>query len=285
MRLIFVHGRDQEGKDYETLQRTWQAALDAGFDAAGLPAIEGHEVAFPYYADALASMVAEIRSHLFGQFRTKGEEPQSDPLDAFEAQLLQELLGESALRSAPSRPIEKGLQNSAFAQALARAADMSWFGTGVLTAMTQDVSVYLNNPVVAKRVDDFVASAIGAEPCVVVAHSLGSVVAYRVLRQMGANAQVRLLVTVGSPLGLVTIRKKLSPPARAFPAGVTSWLNAYDPTDIVSLHPLDETTWPVLPSITNLGSVKNHMENRHGISGYLDNPDVARDIYEALKAG
>jgi hypothetical protein len=282
MRLIFVHGRDQEGKDCQALQRIWQAALDAGLDAAGLPAIGAHEVAFPYYADALASMVAEIRSRPLGQFRTKGEESQSNPLDAFEAELLREILGESAIPAGLGRPIEKGLQNTALARALGRAADISWFGPGVLTAMTQDVSVYLNNPVVAKRVEDFVVPAIGSEPCVVVAHSLGSVVAYRVLRQLGASAKVRLLVTVGSPLGLATICKKLSPPARAFPAGVTSWLNAYDTADIVSLHPLDKTTWPVSPAIANISTVKNHMGNRHGISGYLDDPHVARAVYEAL---
>ena len=285
MRLIFVHGRDQEGKDCEALKRTWQAALDSGLDAAGLPAVKQHEVAFPYYADALASMVAEIRSPRSGAILTKGGEPQDDPFDSYEVELLQELLADSAPADGPGLAVEKGLQNSTLAHALGRAADRSWFGPGVLTMMTRDVSIYLNNPVVAKRVDDFVAPVIGTEPCVVVAHSLGSVVAYRVLRQLGANAQVRLLVTVGSPLGLNTVRKKLSPPARTFPGGVKSWVNAYDPTDIVSLHPLDETTWPVSPAIANISTVKNHMDNRHGISGYLDDPDVAHAVYEALNAG
>ena len=37
------------------------------------------------------------------------------------------------------------------------------------------------------------------------------------------------------------------------------------------------------PSITNKTNVNNHTDNRHGIVGYLDDPDVAKKIYQALR--
>jgi len=265
------------------LLKTWTEALDVGLDAAGLPSIREHEVIFPYYADDLTAMVNEIRSAPAPGVNTKGSVPLEAALDSIQIALLQEILGEKAA-AAQEKALHKGVQNTAIAIALARVADRSAFGPGLLVKVTEDVSIYLQHQVVAKRVNEFVALAIGAQPCVVVAHSLGSIVAYRVLRELGMGAQVRRLITLGSPLGLHTVRKLLSPPARTFPGGTISWFNALDSADIVALHPLDEITWPISPAIENHASVKNHTSNHHGISGYLDDPTVARAIYEALNA-
>jgi hypothetical protein len=285
MRLIFVHGRDQQGKERQALQRVWTEALDVGLDAAGLPGIREHEVVFPYYADDLIAMVKEIRAAPAPGVNAKGGASRDAGLDSVQIELLQEMLGQDAVAAvAQEEALQKGVQNTAAALALARLADRSAFGPGLLTKVTEDVSIYLQHQVVAQRVNALVAPAIGTQPCVVVAHSLGSIVAYRVLRELGAAAQVRRFITVGSPLGLHTVRKLLSPPARTSPAGVRSWFNAFDPADIVALHPLDEAAWPVSPAITNHPSVKNHMGNHHGISGYLDDPTVARAIYDALNA-
>lgn len=283
MRLILIHGRDQQGKDCQALQKVWTEALDVGLDAAGLPGIGEHEVVFPYYADNLTAMVNEIKSATAPLVNVKGSESTSAVLDSVQIALLLEVLGKDALAAiSQEEALHKGLQNTAAAIALARIADRSALGQGFLTKLTEDVSTYLQHQVVAKRVNDLVALAIGTQACVVVAHSLGSIVAYRVLRELGAAAQVRRLITVGSPLGLHTVRKLLSPPARTFPAGVGSWFNAFDPADIVALHPLDEVAWPISPAIENHARVKNHMDNRHGISGYLDDQEVARAIYEGL---
>lgn len=285
MRLIFVHGRDQQGKDRQALQKVWTEALDVGLDAAGLPSIREHEIVFPYYGDHLIAMVNEIRNAAAPGVNTKGSATQDAGLDSVQIALLQEMLGEDgAAAVAKEESVHKGAQNTAIAIQLARLADRSAFGPGLLTKVTEDVSIYLQHHVVAKRVNDFVAPAIGAQPCVVVAHSLGSIIAYRVLRELGVAAQVRRLITLGSPLGLHTVRKLLSPPARTFPGGTASWFNALDPADIVALHPLDEATWPISPAIANHVSVRNHTSNHHGISGYLDDPTVARAIYEALNA-
>jgi len=109
-----------------------------------------------------------------------------------------------------------------------------------------------------------------------------TIVTYRVLRDFAKKVSVRGLVTVGSPLGLTTVRNHLAPPALAMPAGVAKWHNAFDPRDVVALEPLDTSTWNIKPLIENKGDVDNFTDNRHGISGYLDDPKVARWIFDAL---
>lgn len=100
------------------------------------------------------------------------------------------------------------------------------------------------------------------------------------LREDPRARQVPLYITVGSPLGVRSIRDQLKPLKSPKPA--KAWYNAYDERDLVALYPLDRDNFPVTPAITNDGKVKNHTDNRHGVVGYLDDPAVAKAIYDAL---
>jgi hypothetical protein len=155
--------------------------------------------------------------------------------------------------------------------------------------VTHDVYRYLRDSAIRETIDDGVAAAItpGVET-VIVGHSLGSVVAYRLLRQAGQQLgwTVPLFVTVGSPLGITEIRKSLQRvgPTRC-PACVSRWFNAMDERDIVALYPLDTDYFPLdpaRPAIENKTDVRNKTNNRHGIAGYLDDKDVAKRIYDAV---
>ncbi len=83
----------------------------------------------------------------------------------------------------------------------------------------------------------------GGGPFVIVAHSQGSMIAYDVLigltEEERKRCDIRLLVTIGSPLGLkevqdqltvLTGQKRLAPPK-----GVPRWINVADPLDPVAL--------------------------------------------------
>jgi hypothetical protein len=63
---------------------------------------------------------------------------------------------------------------------------------------------------------------------------------------------------------------------------VKKWFNAMDERDIVALYPLSKKYFQVTPQIENKTDVQNPTENRHGISGYLGDPEVARRIHAAL---
>jgi hypothetical protein len=139
-------------------------------------------------------------------------------------------------------------------------------------------------------IDSGVSAAIspGVET-VVVSHSLGTVVAYNLLRQLGEGRgwKVPLFVTVGSPLAVTEIRKSvkaLAAPTQC-PKCAHAWFNAMDERDVVALYPLTSSQFPLdptTPAIENKTDVRNKTENRHGIAGYLDDKAVARKIFDAL---
>jgi hypothetical protein len=94
--------------------------------------------------------------------------------------------------------------------------------------------------------------------------------------------KVPLYVTVGCPLGVRSIRDQFRP--LRSPKPITAWYNAYDTRDVVVLYSLDAANFPVQPPIDNYGRVRNSTDNRHGIVGYLDDPDVAKHILDGLGA-
>ena len=146
----------------------------------------------------------------------------------------------------------------------------------------REVFAYLKYPTIAQEVDIIVRKAVvGEGPCVVVAHSLGSVVAYRVLISLAGEVDVRAFITLGSPLGLNAIRTKLPRPL-CMPHGVKKWQNAYDDRDVVALLPLDATRWAIRPPIENFDGVKNDTDNAHSISGYLNDRHLGQWVVDAL---
>jgi hypothetical protein len=182
--------------------------------------------------------------------------------------------------------IERGVLNNRFVQGLLRAVDRFVPGGSgaALGLATKDVYAYISNDVIRATINEGVVQAIKpGVPTVVVAHSLGSVVAYTILKAAGRTRgwEVPLLVTVGSPLSVTAIKKAVSP--NKHPECVGRWLNALDPRDTVALYPMDKANFPIDPLIENKLDVQNKTENRHGISGYLDDEVVAKRIFDALK--
>jgi subtilisin family serine protease len=82
--------------------------------------------------------------------------------------------------------------------------------------------------------------AAGGGPFIVIAHSQGSMIAYDVLRALKREeADVRLLVTIGSPLGMDEVQdvlKQIGGPLRV-PECVARWVNVAERLDPVALDP------------------------------------------------
>ena len=85
-------------------------------------------------------------------------------------------------------------------------------GQTTLEVFTRDVYIYTTKTAVRDEIDRTVAGALTDQPTVVVAHSLGTVVAYNVLRNDRRTLKIPLLVTVGSPLGVRSVRDQFRPP-------------------------------------------------------------------------
>ncbi len=93
-----------------------------------------------------------------------------------------------------------------------------------------------------ERMEDTVRRRLsaGGGPFIVVAHSQGTMIAYNVLRTLQrADADVRLFVTIGSPLGMDEVQdvlKELTGPLRV-PECVERWVNVAERLDPVAIDP------------------------------------------------
>jgi hypothetical protein len=288
--LILIHGRSQQGKKDDDLKGQWLAALQKGLAAADLDLeVPRDRVRLPFYGDTL-DQLTHGRIDV-DDVVVQGGEPDA-PAQLVVGAMAQDLvtsldLSEEEIRAAADDPAvaEMGPQNWPWVLAVIRAAERRLKGAGprLLELAVKDVHAYLSRPGVQTKIEGGVRKAFDEEDeCVVVAHSLGSVVAYNVLARRTGHEPwaVPSLVTVGSPLAVRPIVEALAPISR--PTGVDDWLNAYDPRDVVALHPLDPTYFPVQPGVENYDGVDNFTDNRHGIAGYLSDPVVARRIHDAL---
>ncbi|XVS61856.1 hypothetical protein ACQPYE_26655 [Actinosynnema sp. CA-299493] len=126
---------------------------------------------------------------------------------------------------------------------LVQLSNSSFFAGVALRTMVRDlkqVARYLTEPDVRGAARERVTRMLEADTRVVVAHSLGSVVAYEALCASPGHG-VRALVTLGSPLGIANlVFDRLDPPpvaARGAWPGDESlvWTNVADPGDVVAL--------------------------------------------------
>ena len=280
MHVLFVHGRAQGGKSEAALLSEWRKALDAGLASAGV-ALDAHvDFDMPFYGDILDDFVERAELPSPSDIVQMG-----GGADLGFEQFIQSALLEMSVaggvadaeiqREMPDGPQEMGPQNWEWVQAIVKVIDRKWpsFSGGTIERFLKDVYLYLDKPVVRKAVDATVEEKLTTNRTLVVGHSLGSVVAYNVLRRH--KIDIAGFVTIGSPLGIKVVSGKLGLPAN--PAE-SRWFNAYDERDIVALNPLDKIHFPVAPEIENFADVRNETPNRHGISGYLGDKTVAHQI-------
>ncbi|MER8565084.1 lipase family protein [Mesorhizobium sp. M0924] len=285
MRLMLVHGRSQGGKVPADLEATWMKTLREGLKKAGLEFPNNVEIDFPFYADRLDDFVKDYELPADPAFMPKGS-PVFDEYAAFKAQVVDEMRARLNISDAQVQaeagdlPAEKGPQNWAWAQAIVRLLDRHLTGVseGTIEIFLRDVFLYSRKAAVRSAINKIVEKSLSADTTVVVGHSLGSVVAYDVLRN--ASVKPPLFVTVGCPLGIRAIRSALG--TLINPAGTKGWYNAYDTRDVVALYPLDTDNFDVDPAIGNNGKVRNQTSNRHGIIGYLNDQSVAKEIREGF---
>jgi hypothetical protein len=296
MRLVLVHGINQQGQDPEHLKTTWIQDLEKGLGQYG--AFDAVDIEMPFYGDALVEAMALRPTGAIAQ----GPDPNEDQaMAAFLAEGLEEQAAAVGIKrkdisDEQQRPtagpsgavaVEQGFPMSRRINAIVSLLEQisPWRGDLAVRLLSQAYQ-YLRKPHVASAVDAKVRPALQKGPAVVVAHSLGTVVSFKLMRELaGAGVQplpVPLYVTCGSPLTLSTVQRAVQPPF-ATPTGVAHWLNVRDPDDFISLNRSLEHP-PYLGPIENLSDFKNPGEDAHAIPGYLSYAPLANAVAKALQA-
>jgi hypothetical protein len=242
MRLVLVHGRSQQGRDPAELESIWLDTLRRGAAKINRALPEGLDVAFPYYGDKLDELARQSDVPLTDDVQAKGS-PVNDDFLKFQAAVAESMRSRAGITDAQvqqefgTNTTEKGPQNWAWVQAITRALDR--YGGGMsqstIESFMRDVYLYTTRAGVRDEIDRIVGPALNERRCVVIGHSLGSVVAYNILRTDRRALNVQSYITVGCPLAIRAIRDQLRP--IGFPAHVNAWYNAFDPkTSLRFIH-------------------------------------------------
>lgn len=269
VRLLFVHGRGQGGENPSQLRSIWLATLSRGGRKLVRELPAELEVAFPYYGDTLDNFSRQFEIPLTSDIQTRGS-PVNEEFLRFQGEIAEALRLRAGITDAQvdqeygpnAKP--KGPLNWEWVQATLRALDK--YGPGasqrMLENFTRDVFLYTTRAGVRDEIDRIVAAALTEAPTVVVGHSLGSVVAYNVLRADRRLLQVPAFVTVARRSEFV--RSATCCPLR-FPSPASAWYNAFDDRDVVALYPLDMTNFPVTPMIENHAWVAGRIFDALGV--------------------
>ena len=162
-----------------------------------------------------------------------------------------------------------------------------------------DVEAYLFHPDTRGAVRDRLRALLvaGGGPYAVVSHSLGTVVAYDVLHEIGRAIDVPLWVTLGSPLGIEEVKDHLAEDLRAnrprrptVPPSVGLWRNFADPLDPVALDKSLGDDFAPRDERRDVRIVNEHRRrlwgfNPHSGVGYLGDAAVRETVRNAVRTG
>ncbi|AKC85799.1 hypothetical protein WQ53_02505 [Pseudoxanthomonas suwonensis] len=288
--MVLVHGINQQGKSAQKIQDDWLGALRATYARHGPdPLGKLSRIDAAFYGDTLEQLSS---ARVTSQAIALGAEDAPADFDEFAVDALKEM----ALRMGATEeqiqaevavtavPQGAGLHKK-WVKAISRVVEtVSPFrGTLALRVLGQ-AHAYIRNQHVHDEVNKLVRPIFeDDEPVIVVSHSLGTIVAYSLLREFARNGRPRqspLLITLGSPLGIDSVRKGFPKP-RTRPDNVQRWINGSDPEDFVALR-AELTQGNFGPGIENYPDFENGYDDPHSIAGYLGDPRVAKAIAEAI---
>ena len=156
----------------------------------------------------------------------------------------------------------------------------------------RDVHEFFFVPARRKVMEESVLERIrpGGGPFVVIGHSQGSMIAYKVLCDLeDAGVDVRLFVTIGSPLGLTEVKdvlkKLLDTNTLRVPSCVKAWLNVADLLDPVALDKSLSSEYRRNGSVEiddNLEWNKDSPRHPHSGTGYLATKPVRKAVKNAV---
>jgi len=290
MRMILIHGINQQTKSAQKILDEWMPILRTAYANQGIdPLARLSRVEAAFYGDTLEALSAnKIEDAAIAQ----GIDQTSGDFDAFAVDALREValrLGATEAEieaEAAQTAVPQGAGvNKKWVKALARIIErVSPFRGTVMLRVLAQAHAYIRNNYVRDEVNKLVRPLFeDDESMIVVSHSLGTIVAYSLLREFHQNGRPRaspLFLTLGSPLGIDSVRKGFPMP-RTRPADVTRWINGADPEDFVALRPA-LTAQNFGTGIENVDDIENGHDDPHAIVGYLSDTRITMAIANAI---
>jgi hypothetical protein len=250
----------------------WTRRIRVGLAESHHPDPESVSVRVAYYG------------HLYtdGKGTTEEFTAENADLDEFELELLT-AMATAADVVTPSTDTKFGLPSSVQALLLGL-VKTPYFGARATDAavwLIRQVRRYFGDAELRANIHKEIETAMADDTKVLVGHSLGSIAAYEALRAH-PEWPVRTLITLGSPLGLPGIMRRLSPPltpVNRWPGSVTTWVNVAAKEDPVALV---KHLGPLYDDRVQDRSARNTTIRGHDATQYLRTVHTARALRNAL---
>ena len=237
-RIVCVHGIAQELKSRESLLAEWAPSLCGGVSNAG-GHIEPSDIDMAFYG--LLFRPSGGKGGAETEIAIPNYKP-GDIEDPLEVQLLENMFDAVDETATDVGLAKSGVGPRSINRMLQVVSAVPYFGTktqSIVIWFLKQVRRYLTESAIRNAAQRSLTDRIAQDTQVIVAHSLGTVVAYEALCA-GHGPRVRTLITLGSPLGTPALLSRFIPPTvpgkASAPGAVEHWVNIADAADIVALR-------------------------------------------------
>lgn len=296
MKIIFIHGMNQQHYDEETLKQHWLNLFKTGLSHAEQNIeLKSLDIKLPFYGDLLTkhqlnnsldlnTILPKSLSHLHFPFHLwhntsiiEEHSPCITPLPCFNPEQSESLTQRLSVITALTK-------DHAFKELIMFLNHYPKLHETLMHKFLIETYLYLSNSDFMHEVHHRIMSHLHpSKDHIIVAHSLGTVIAYNLLHQFN-HFRVHRFITLGSPLAFKVIQEKLTLPISRPPQLHGDWFNFYSPDDFLTAFPLSEAPFNFEPPIINQ-AITTLVDKPHQITGYLAHPAVIKSIVDALKLG
>ena len=268
--LLYLHGTGQKVRSDE-----WYDALAAAFESFGLDPVplDSPRLVVPDYVDLLKNPPDRARRI---DFPTETPRPRRDRAEQAAVIADHQRRQAHAVR-------DLGLPGAGARMGLRRLGDTTAIA-GRLPGNLPDAIGYLRNqPLRAAILQRILSDLRTRRELVVVAHSLGSVIAIDLLGHLPSAMRIELLLTLGSPAGHLAVQGHN--PTRRLPTyfpyeQVRNWVNVLSPFDPVTASVGLARVFPAATDVRVILPV-----GRHSAKSYLSHRAVAQLVTAPFRPG
>lgn len=296
MKIIFIHGINQQNLDAVSFEKHWLEVFNIGLDRNNLNLdAEDFRFAFPFYGDILTSFnfknainldMARLNYNFFDKLPSfleryrKQEIPLQTTDDVpllphYEYDLNYSLKNKFLLLSQLAK-------DRALKEMVILLNHFPNLHESLVEKFVAEAYLYWYKPAFKQAIHDRITACFDPnEKHIVIAHSLGTVIAYNVLQELSADYHIERFITLASPLPFNVVQRHIHEPMSR-PQGLQGdWYNFYSRDDYLTTFPMVAPLFDFEPRIQNK-LITTFVDRPHEIIGYLQHPSVIRCIFEKI---
>lgn len=305
MKIIFIHGMNQQNYNAAALKQHWIDIFNQGLHYAQIPmSATDFDIEMAYYADLLLSyqstkLVSPARS---ATLSAHAPQVSPDPAELYlyapmqwllndqtdsKAQTAIPLLPQFLKQAHPDFPTRLSayaalLKDHLFKDLASLLDHFPNIHAHLIHEFLLETYLYLSDNEFMQAVHQRIQACFDPNQThLIVAHSLGSVIAYNFLHQY-PQYHVDGFISLGSPLAFRVIQEKIYQPISAPNNLKGDWINFFSTEDFLTAFPLTNPPFDFSPPILNQ-AIQTFSHQPHQITGYLQHPNVIKNIVKIVK--